>query len=223
MTDRWTLSAPDRPGHGKSPDARQDFDPEAELIARQLLDEPVHLVGYSYGAIVAMLAAAARPDNVRSLTVVEPPATGVARGVADIDEWEAKTDDVFASAAPDDLGALVGRFFDVAGVPLSVPDPLPEALERGARALVGARPPSQAQIPLGALRAAPFPMLAISGGHMEGYEMICDVIAEGTGADRQVLAGMRHLVPDLGPAFNEVLETFLAKASQIPPRHDRVR
>jgi pimeloyl-ACP methyl ester carboxylesterase len=49
--------APDRPGHGRSPDVRQDFESEAHLIADQLLDEPAHLVGYSYGAIVAMLAA----------------------------------------------------------------------------------------------------------------------------------------------------------------------
>lgn len=40
LTERWTLVAPDRPGHGQSPPARQDFEPEAALIADQLLDEP---------------------------------------------------------------------------------------------------------------------------------------------------------------------------------------
>ncbi|MQA93072.1 MAG: alpha/beta fold hydrolase, partial [Gemmatimonas sp.] len=71
LTERWTLLAPDRPGHGMSPDARQDFEPEATLVADQLLGAPVHVVGYSYGAIVAMLAAAQRPHGVRTLTVVE--------------------------------------------------------------------------------------------------------------------------------------------------------
>ncbi|MGY6655809.1 alpha/beta fold hydrolase [Amycolatopsis sp. TRM77291] len=68
-----------RPGHGKSPDGVQDFEVDAELIAGQVLDEPAHLVGLSYGAIVAMLAAARRPEMVRTLTVVEPPAAGIVR------------------------------------------------------------------------------------------------------------------------------------------------
>ncbi|MBL7261900.1 alpha/beta fold hydrolase [Paractinoplanes lichenicola] len=38
----------------------------------------VHLVGHSYGGTVAMLAAAARPDLVRSLVMVEPCAHTVA-------------------------------------------------------------------------------------------------------------------------------------------------
>ncbi|WP_409495610.1 alpha/beta fold hydrolase [Amycolatopsis sp. cmx-11-12] len=58
MTERWTLLAPDRLGHGKSQDGVRDFEVDAGLIAEQLLDEPAHLVGLSYGAIVAMFTAA---------------------------------------------------------------------------------------------------------------------------------------------------------------------
>lgn len=43
LTQRWTVLAPDRPGHGRSPQARTDFEPEAQLIAEQLLDKPAHL------------------------------------------------------------------------------------------------------------------------------------------------------------------------------------
>ncbi|EMD21732.1 alpha/beta fold hydrolase [Amycolatopsis azurea] len=39
---------------------------DVELIAELVLDEPAHLVGLSYGAIVALLAAARRPETVRS-------------------------------------------------------------------------------------------------------------------------------------------------------------
>src|SRR3954452_10138120 len=165
LTERWMLLAPDRPGHGESPDARQDFEPEAELVADQLLGEPAHLVGYSYGGIVAMLAAASRPDNVKSLTVVEPPATSVARGNRTVDEWEALTTRVFSQPGGSDLRTLTGQFFDVAGVALPVPDPLPAPMERGARALVGARPTGEAEIPLESLRAGSFPILVVSGGH----------------------------------------------------------
>ena len=212
LTERWTLLAPDRPGHGESPDARQDFEPEGSLIAEQLLTEPVHLVGYSYGAIVAMLAAAARPDRVRSLTVIEPPATKVGRGVEVVDEWEKLTAGLFHAAPRLDLETVVARFFDVAGVPLPVPDPLPESIERGARALQGARPPGEAELPLDALRLAPFRMLVVSGGHKEGYEIVCDLIADTTGAGREVIPGMAHLIPATGAPFNDVLEAFMADA-----------
>ncbi|HSR90311.1 MAG TPA: alpha/beta hydrolase [Gemmatimonadales bacterium] len=37
------------------------------------LDRPVHLVGHSYGAGVALLTALRHPDLVRSLTLIEPP------------------------------------------------------------------------------------------------------------------------------------------------------
>jgi pimeloyl-ACP methyl ester carboxylesterase len=167
LTERWTLLAPDRPGHGRSPDARQDFETEAPLVADQLLREPVHVVGHSYGAIVAMLAAARALDTVRSLTLIEPPATRVARGDPVVDAW-AEATRAICSDPGDDLPALLGRFFDLAGVQAPIPQPLPEPLERGARALAGARPPTEAELPLSALASSGIPCLVISGGHHEG-------------------------------------------------------
>jgi pimeloyl-ACP methyl ester carboxylesterase len=208
LTERWTLLAPDRPGHGRSPDARQDFDAEAPLIADQLLDEPVHLVGHSYGAIVAMLAAARRADHVESLVLIEPPATGGAAGNPIVDSWGAELRALF-SQTDEELPTLLGRFFRVAGVPLPVPDPLPEPLVRGTRALIGARSPTEAELPLAALARSSIRCLVVSGGHHEAYEVICDVIAAGTDAERAVVPGADHLVPDTGEPFNRVLEEFL--------------
>jgi pimeloyl-ACP methyl ester carboxylesterase len=208
LTERWTLVAPDRPGHGRSPDARQDFEAEAPLIAEQFLTEPVHVVGHSYGAIVAMLAAASRPDAVRSLTVIEPPATRVARGNPAVDVWAEQLDVLFSDPG-DDPSALLARFFELEGVHIPVPQPLPEPLERGARALAGARPATEAELPLGAVAAAGLPCLVISGGHHDGYEAVCDAIAEQTDAQRAVIRGSGHLVPDTGDPFNGRLEEFL--------------
>jgi pimeloyl-ACP methyl ester carboxylesterase len=212
LTERWTLVAPDRPGHGRSPDARQDFETEAPIVADQLLQEPVHLVGHSYGAIVAMLAAARKPDKVRSLTVIEPPATSVTHGDAVVDEWAAETRAVFADPG-DDLPALLGRFFDLAGVQAPMPEPLPEPLERGTRALAGARPPTEAELPLAALAASGLPCLVISGGHHQGYEAVCDVIAAKTNAQRAIIPGAAHLVPETGDPFNRRLEEFLLEST----------
>jgi B3/4 domain/alpha/beta hydrolase fold len=44
----------------------------------ELLGDGVHLVGHSYGGVVAMLAAGLRPQAVRSLTLIEPLAPRLA-------------------------------------------------------------------------------------------------------------------------------------------------
>ncbi len=208
LTERWTLLAPDRLGHGKSPDGVQDFEVDAGLIAEQLLDEPAHLVGLSYGAIVAMFAAARRPEMVRTLTMVEPPATGVVRGDEVVDEWDAEMRR-FLDGPLDDPREVFEAFFPLAGVPLSIPDPVPEPLRRGVRALAGMRPPGDAALPLDALTRAGFPLLAVTGGHRPEYEIIADEIVRRTGARRAVVPGMGHLVPDVGQLFNTRLEAFL--------------
>jgi pimeloyl-ACP methyl ester carboxylesterase len=208
LTGRWTLVAPDRPGHGRSPDARQDFETEAPLIADQLLREPAHVVGFSYGAIVAALAAATRPATVRSLTLIEPPSVRAARDDPVVRAWGADLTELFA-APGDDPRSLLGSFFELNGIKLAVPEPLPAPLERGVRALSGARSPAEAELPLERLAASPFPCLVISGGHHHAYEAICDAIVVGTGAERAVIAGGSHLIPDTGEPFNRRLEEFL--------------
>lgn len=212
LAQRWTLVAPDRIGHGASPDGRQDFEVDARLLAEQLLDEPAHLVGYSYGGLGTALAAAQRPEWVRSLTLVEPPAAGVLAGDAGIEAWVAELREAITGV--DDPREVLRRFFAVVGVPLEPPPTLPAFLERGARALSGARPVDEAELPLDALRDADFPVLVVSGGHLEAFERICDAIAAATDAQREVVRGAAHLVPDVGPRFNAVLERFWLSAAR---------
>ncbi|HEX5997487.1 MAG TPA: alpha/beta fold hydrolase, partial [Jiangellales bacterium] len=68
----------DRRGFGASPDTdRSDYDVDADDII-ELMDRPSHLVGHSYGGVVAMLAAARHPERVSSLALIEPSALAVA-------------------------------------------------------------------------------------------------------------------------------------------------
>ena len=68
----------DLPGHGRSdppPRGHYSLRADAELIAaviEQVSGAPVHLVGNSFGGIIATLLAAARPELVRTLTVISP-------------------------------------------------------------------------------------------------------------------------------------------------------
>ena len=95
LAERWSLCVPNRPGFGASPPlGRGDFALEAPLIA-ELLEDGAHLVGHSYGAVIALLAAAQRPDAVRSLTVSEPGALRIARGDPDVDAVIAQGDELY--------------------------------------------------------------------------------------------------------------------------------
>lgn len=66
------LIAPDLPGHGRAPEATGDYFAAAVTTAREALpDGPVHLLGHSFGGVVALalLAGGVRPASV---TLVEP-------------------------------------------------------------------------------------------------------------------------------------------------------
>src|SRR5436190_1060808 len=78
LAERWRLVLPNRPGFGASPPLeRGDFEVEAPLIA-ELLGDGAHLVGHSYGGVIALLAAGLLPEAVKSLTVSEPGALTLA-------------------------------------------------------------------------------------------------------------------------------------------------
>src|ERR1700739_4739783 len=69
LAEHFRLCIPNRPGFGaRAPLERGDFEREAPLIAA-LMDGGAHLVGHSYGAVIALEAAALDAGNVRSLVV----------------------------------------------------------------------------------------------------------------------------------------------------------
>ena len=93
------LVLPDRRGYGGSPaSGPADFDIDAGDIA-PLLGDGAHLVGHSYGAVVALLIAARRPTAVRTLTLVEPAALAIARGDGAVEELIATLSDLHVAAA----------------------------------------------------------------------------------------------------------------------------
>ena len=212
LAERWTLVVPDRPGFGQSPDVEHvDFEADARLVA-ELLGEGAHLAGHSYGGVVSLLAAAARPDAVRSLTVIEPPAFGVARGRPEVDDLVDRLRAHWREGPRDDPEAFLRGFLRLVGADFDPPSPLPPGLLRGAQALVGERFPGEAQIPLDALAAAPYPKLVVSGGHGAAFDAVCDVLEQRLPAEGAVLRGAGHSVQRLGPPFNDRFEAFLRSA-----------
>jgi len=205
LADRYTLVIPDRPGYPPNPPVeRGDFELQAGSIA-DLLQPGDHLVGHSYGGVISLLASA-QADRLRSLTVNEPPAFGVARGNPDVEEFLAKME-----AAPAEPREYLAYFLPLVGSSLKLSDPLPPLLEAGARAAMVERPPHEAQIPLDELARAPFPKLVVSGGHNPAFDAVADVLEQRLGAKRAVVPGAGHSIPR-APGYNETLVGFLEAA-----------
>ena len=209
LGERYELVALDRPGFPPNPRVeRVDFEEHAAWVAERL--EPGdHLVAHSYGGVISLLAAALRPDVLRSLTVLEPPAFAVARGVPAVDEFVAAAERHWAEG-PRDPESFLRTFLDLVGS-RPPPSPLPPPLEQGARTLMVERLPSEAEIPLAELRAAPFAKLVVSGAHHPAFDAVCDVLERELPAERAVLAGAGHAIPRLGEPFNRVLSEFLQR------------
>jgi pimeloyl-ACP methyl ester carboxylesterase len=78
LADRLDADAPDLPGFGRSgPPPGRDYSLAAQArLAAALIERraagPVHLFGNSMGGAIAVLVAAARPDLVRTLTLISP-------------------------------------------------------------------------------------------------------------------------------------------------------
>jgi pimeloyl-ACP methyl ester carboxylesterase len=203
LAERFELVVPNRRGFPPGPDVeRVDFEDEAAWLERYL--EPgTHLVGQSYGGVIALLAAARRPELVASVTAIEPPAFGVARGHPAVEAFVAA-----AEAISGDPEAYLRGFLDLVGSP-QPEHPLSAALLQGARTLIVERPPWEAEIPFDAL--APIPTLLVSGGHGAAFDAVCDVLEDRLGAERAVLPGAGHGPQRLGAPFNALLAEFVTK------------
>jgi pimeloyl-ACP methyl ester carboxylesterase len=214
LAEHWTLQMPNRPGFGASPPlARGDFELEAPLLA-ELLGDGAHLVAHSYGAVVALYAAAQRPDAVRSLTVSEPGCLRLAAGDERVDMQIVGGERLYELASSVEPLEFLRLFRGGVGSTHSTPTDLDGELLRGARLLMRERPPWDADPPLQTLRAAPFPKLVISGGHSPVFEAVCDVLASRFGAQRVVISGRAHTIPSVGAPYNERLHAFLSESER---------
>jgi pimeloyl-ACP methyl ester carboxylesterase len=204
----FRLVIPTRLGYpGSPPTAREDFEIDATHIA-ELLGQGAHLVGHSYGAVGAMLAAALRPSAVRSLTVIDAACSAVARGNDVVDAYEAQMQRIIADP-PQNPSAFVRAVFNVLDSKTNLPDPLPPPLVAFGERLRTLRWPWEATIPLGQLHTAKFPKLVISGGRNPLYEVISDVLERDLGATRFVIPDAGHQFVDAAVALTARLEQFL--------------
>jgi pimeloyl-ACP methyl ester carboxylesterase len=212
LEQRFEVVAPNRGGYPPGPLLeRVDFERQAEELA-PLLGEGAHLVGHSYGGVISLLVAAEHPERVRSLTVSEPPAFGLARGNPVVDDLIARLSEHFEHG-PREPRAFAEGFLAAVGSAVPLPERLPPQLEQGIRASMAERPPWEAEIPLDELAATDFPKLVISGAHHPAFDAVCDVLETRLGAERAVLPGAGHSLAR-APGYPERLRAFLDASGQ---------
>jgi pimeloyl-ACP methyl ester carboxylesterase len=122
LADRFRLIIPDLHGHGGShpwsEPTQRTLDDETGMIAAlaDRLEEPIHLVGHSFGAAVALQFALAHPERLRSLVLIEPVAFHLLQhagqagaGLLTKVEWLAAQ---VTRAAAEGAGSGMARFVD---------------------------------------------------------------------------------------------------------------
>jgi pimeloyl-ACP methyl ester carboxylesterase len=213
LAAQYRLLLVDRRGFGGSPaNGRVDFERDAADVA-ELLGDGAHLVGHSYGGVVSLLAAGLRPDAVRSLTVIEPPALGLLGDDPAAVDFSNGVQQAMADATdPSDYRARFLRNFGFPAADVELEGPALEA----AQASWHERNPGEAVIPFDELRAiralvvrgdwAKAPPLARERGAAI-FHAICDVIESRLHAEAAMFPAA-HRPQEVGEPFNERLLAF---------------
>lgn len=218
LAERFELVVPSRRGFiPNPPEPASDFDVDARDVTELLegLDGASHLVGHSYGGLVAILAASRHPERVRSMTLIEPAVESLMRGHPEVEASIEQYETIRTAVGHDPRAFLLAFTALVGGDAATVPDPLPEHVRRHVELLIHDRVPWEAQIDLAPITAADVPVLVVSGGHRQMHEALCDALAAmlAPSTQRTVITGAAHLVQRTGAPFNAALETFLLAAS----------
>ncbi len=224
LSSAYRLRFMDRFGYGQSanrPDkARLNADVDAVTA---LLVGGSHLVGHSYGGLICLMACAQAPADVRSLTLIEPPAFSITRGNTHVEALVERLAVAYPAASRQTPQKAVETFFDALGLVGDPPSSM--SMERAVRSTFRERPPWKLDVPMDALVAAQRPTLVVSGGWAGGVDnparhdaglalqRVCELLAERLKANHVTITGAAHAVQFTGHPFNVLLGSFMDSVS----------
>jgi 3-oxoadipate enol-lactonase len=219
LREEYNVVTFDLPGHGRSPGVPQDwsFDFAAATVAtliEEIGGQPVHLVGISFGGMIAQVTALARPDLIRSLTLIGTAShfpEDVRRGM------RARATTVRAQGIPAILPATMERWFTP-----ETSTQRPDIVDRATKTLLANDPATHAAIwdviatldipaRLGEIRC---PTLILVG---ESDPITTPAVARGLhdairGSKIEVIPDAAHMVTLERPtAVNDAVQAFLGE------------
>jgi len=206
LLDDLSMTGIDLPGHGRSDDwnGQGDYHAACTSAAAQALQIPMHLIGHSLGATVALRLAVERPEMVQSLVLIEPVFFAAAKDTA---AHQRHLDEValFAQAFEQKRYEDAARLFTGAwgtGAPWQT---LPDALRQAFTDRIGLIPATEAALyqdnagmfSKGRIEAIDCPVLLIEGDHSpEIIAAINDALATRLPqASRVQINGAGHMAP----------------------------
>jgi pimeloyl-ACP methyl ester carboxylesterase len=158
-------------------------------------------------------AAARRPELVRSLVVIEPPAFAVAHGNPAVEQEFEILKQAYEPERPLTTEQFLVRFMRAVGQDLPETLALPPEDRKGIEAMRAEPAPWELEIPLATLAVTSCPRLVVSGDWHPAFEAVADVLTHQLRAERIVCGGMGHYILDAGERFNQHLEAFLHAAA----------
>ena len=227
----WQLGFVDRPGFGKSPSRGVDDMMADAVWVGDMLGEGAHLVGHSWGGAEAFLAAARRPEAVRSLILIEPALHVLALSHPETDAASRAAiggllEPLLTAQTPADYGrgfihtaGVVGSSTFDAGNADDNAGTVDDAMaERFGCALLQARmaPPPALQHAAQAVAAAKIPTLIITGGWNPAFDAIGQVVARLTNGRFATVRAPNHFPQMENPeALNDLLDAFAREAEAV--------
>lgn len=214
LAEQYEVVVVDRRGYGRSPEAeRLTWESEiADLLT--LVGERAHVVGHSYGGVLALLLGSRYPERVRSLVVIEPPAFGLVLDDPAVAAHVARLAPVHVAGPNLTPEAFFRRFVAAHDEELPADFTLAPAHRKGVNATRLSPDPATAPIAVERLAAATFPKLVVSGTWTPVMETTCDTVAALIGAERVVFPGTGHGPQRLGAPFNERLRSVFTAAER---------
>jgi len=225
----WVLRLPDRPGFGKTVSRGPDDQLADALWVSEELGTSSHLIGHSFGGAIALLAAARRPEAVRSLILIEPALqpmlttnpllllkSGVRAALQIVGEPLMRSDTPAEFAR--DFAASLGT--DGKGGPnpsAAALLELPGRAETLGCAVLRARiaSPDEMRKAADAVAKAGLPVAFVSGGYSPGQDAGCAAMADMMRAKHLVVSAPNHFIQQASPdAFNDFADTFMREAEK---------
>lgn len=172
LGDSLTMTGFDMRGHGKSEDwdASTDYHSICTADANRFLTQPMHLIGHSFGATLALRLTLERPEMVRSLTMIEPVLTSAVADTKALAEYLVSFQPIIDAIQRGDNDAAAEAFSRDWGAGVDWAD-LPAEMRAYMAARIGFIPAAEpaihkdnaGMIAAGRLEAVTCPVLLIKG------------------------------------------------------------